>query len=174
MGTTSKTLLKSTTAVDIQQMSDIPSRLVVKPKILQSLSACKNYSINLLDSSNHLSDQIHLVFESHDLKGFGHFRSYPPSIITKITLSFPKLLSITTQQWTYNNKYDWTLKKYLNVLHHNRMQKQLQYFSWYIAKILLTSYFVYFGHFWLLPSKILIPTCRNFDVYLHAKNELHS
>ena len=53
--------------------------------------------------------------------------------------------------------------KYLNDLHHNRTQKELQ-----------TFYFGYFGHVWLLPSKMIKPSCRNFDVYLHAKNELHS
>ena len=26
---------------------------------------------------------------------------------------------------TSNNKHDWTLMKYLNILHHNRTQKQL-------------------------------------------------
>ena len=41
--------LTSTTAVDTQQMSEIQSRLVVKPKIIESLSACKKNSINLLD-----------------------------------------------------------------------------------------------------------------------------
>ena len=39
----------------------------------------------------------------------------------------------------------------------------------YIAKIPSTSYFGYFGHFRPLPSKNIIPTCRNFDAYLHAK-----
>ena len=54
VSTSSKTsFLTSTTAVDTQQMSKIQSRLLVKPKIIQSLSACKNHSINLLDSSNH-------------------------------------------------------------------------------------------------------------------------
>ena len=28
-------------------------------------------------------------------------------------------------------------------------------------------------HIWALPSKTILQTCRNFDVYLHAKNELH-
>ena len=57
MDTRSKTsFLTSTTPVDTQEMSKIQSRLVVKPKIIQSLSPCKNHSINLLNSSNHLSD----------------------------------------------------------------------------------------------------------------------
>ena len=55
VGTRSKTsFLTSATAVDTQQMSMIQSRLDVKPKIIQSLSAFKNQSINQLDSSNHL------------------------------------------------------------------------------------------------------------------------
>ena len=49
VGTRSKTSsLTSITAVDSQQ------RLVVKPKFIQSISACKNHSISLLSSSNHL------------------------------------------------------------------------------------------------------------------------
>ena len=53
----SKTFLTSTTAVDIQQTSKIQSRLVVKPKIIQSLSAYKTHLINMLNSSNHLRDK---------------------------------------------------------------------------------------------------------------------
>ena len=30
--------------------------------------------------------------------------------------------------WTSNNELDWTLVKYLNALHQNRTQKQLQHF----------------------------------------------
>ena len=57
MGTRSKTsFLTSTTAVATQQMLKIQSRQVVKPKFIQSLSPCENYSINLLNSSNHLRD----------------------------------------------------------------------------------------------------------------------
>ena len=36
---------------------------------------------------------------------------------------------------TRNNKHDWNSIKYLNVLCHNRTQKQLRCFSKYIAKI---------------------------------------
>ena len=55
VGTRSKTsFLTSTTVVDTQQISKIQSRLIVKPKLIESLSACKNHSINLLDSSNHM------------------------------------------------------------------------------------------------------------------------
>ena len=36
-----------------------------------------------------------------------------------------------------------------------------------------TSYFRYFEHIWLLRSRTKMPTCRNWNVYLHAKNELH-
>ena len=61
-----------------------------------------------------------------------------------------------------NNKHIWNPVKYLNFFHHNKTQKQLQ-----------TSYFGYFEHAWLLPSKMIMPTFRSFDVYLHAKNELH-
>ena len=38
------------------------------------------------------------------------------------------ILYISESLKTSNNKYDWTPIKYLNVLHHNRTQKQLQYF----------------------------------------------
>ena len=61
----------------------------------------------------------------------------------------------------------------LNDLHHNRSQKQFNTFFKDIAKILPTSYFGYFGHAWPLPSEMIMPTCRNLDVYLHVKNELH-
>ena len=47
-------ILTSTTPVEIQQMSKIQSRLVVKPKIMQSLSTCQNDATNLLNLSNHL------------------------------------------------------------------------------------------------------------------------
>ena len=43
-----------------------------------------------------------------------------------------------------------------------------------IAKILLIFYFRYFGHAYPFPSKTIMPNCRNFDIFLHAKNELHS
>ena len=56
VGNRSKTFLTGTT-VYTQQMSKIRTRLVVKPKIIQSLSTCQNHSINLLDSLNpHMSD----------------------------------------------------------------------------------------------------------------------
>ena len=74
---------------------------------------------------------------------------------------------------TSNSQHDWMLVKYLNIFHHNRTQKQLRHF-FFLAKIYPSSYFRYFGHVWSLPSKTIMPTCRNFDVYLHAKNELHS
>ena len=79
VGTRSKTsFLTSTTAVDTQRMSKIQSRLVAKPKIIQSLSPCKNYSINLLDSSNHLWDAPDFRVP-YDIKGLTHFRAYPPN-----------------------------------------------------------------------------------------------
>ena len=37
-------------------MSKIESRLVVKPKIIQSLSLIKNHPINLPNSTNHFRD----------------------------------------------------------------------------------------------------------------------
>ena len=36
--------------------------------------------------------------------------------------------------------------------------------SYDIAKTLPTSYFEYFGDVWLLPSKMIMPAGRNFDV----------
>ena len=42
-----------------------------------------------------------------------------------------------------------------------------------ITKIIYpTSDFGYFGHAWPLPSKKIMPICKNFYVYLHAKNQL--
>ena len=63
---------------------------------------------------------------------------------------------------TRKNEHNWNPVKYLNVLHHSRTQN-------YIVKILLTSYFGYFGHVWSTPSTTIMPTCRNFDVNLHVK-----
>ena len=37
--------------------------------------------------------------------------------------------------------------------------------------LLPNSYFGYFGHVWLFPSKTM-PTNANFDVYLPVKNQL--
>ena len=36
--------------------------------------------------------------------------------------------------------------------------------------MLSTSYFGYFGHVRSLPSKKIIPTCRDFDAYLQIIN----
>ena len=55
MGTRSKIFLTSTTAVATQQCQ--------RYRVDQSLSACKNHSINLLDPSNHLWEFIpHFIF----------------------------------------------------------------------------------------------------------------
>ena len=79
MGTRSKTsFLTSTTAVNTQLISKIQSRLVVKPKFIHILSPCKNYLINLLDSSNHLCDAPDFRF-SYDLKAPTHFCADPPN-----------------------------------------------------------------------------------------------
>ena len=81
MGTRCKTFLTSTTTVNIQQMSKILSRLVVKPKIIQSQSARKNHPIC---SIHQLICEIHLMLESQ-----GHTHS----IIIKLTLVFPTFVS---------------------------------------------------------------------------------
>ena len=49
-------------------------------------------------------------------------------MILCIILYIYYILYISESLKTSNNKYDWTPIKYLNVLHHNRTQKQLQYF----------------------------------------------
>ena len=74
---------------------------------------------------------------------------------------------------TSNNELDWASVKYLNVLHHNRTQKQLQHIS---LSILQKYYQIHIlgtldmsGHF----HQKIMPTCRNFDVYRDAKNEIH-
>ena len=45
-------------------------------------------------------------------------------------------------------------------------------FSVNIVKTLSTYYFGYFGHACSLLSKTIMSTCKNFDVYLHAKRTL--
>ena len=73
MGTTSKTsFLTNTTAVDTQQMLKIQGRLAINQKLIQSLSQCKNHSINLLDSLNYLWDALDFTVP-YDLKGLTHF-----------------------------------------------------------------------------------------------------
>ena len=47
-------------------------------------------------------------------------------------------------------------------------------FCEYITKTLPTSYFEYFGCVCSFPLERTTPTSRNFDIYLHEKNELHS
>ena len=49
-------------------------------------------------------------------------------MILCIILYIYYILYISESLKTSNNKYDWTSIKYLNVLHHNITQKQLQYF----------------------------------------------
>ena len=73
VGTRSKTsFLTSTTAVDTQQMSKTQSRLVVKPKIIESLSACK--IIQSICLVHQIICEMHLIFRvSYDLKGPTHF-----------------------------------------------------------------------------------------------------
>ena len=65
---------------------------------------------------------------------------------------------------TSNNKDDQNPVKYLNVLHNSRTRKQLQYVFLICCKNLTTSFFGYFGHVWLLSSKIDNPACRSFDL----------
>ena len=81
VGTRNKTsFLTGATAVNTQQMypESIQSRLVVKPECIQSLSQCKNHSINLLNSSNHLWDAPDFRVP-YDRKGLTHFWAYPPN-----------------------------------------------------------------------------------------------
>ena len=97
------------------------------------------------------------------------------SKFTKFILNVPNLTNLRRPISTSNNEHDCNPVKYLNIMHLNGTQKHLQYFFLKILqkKILLNSYFGYFEHVWPLSSKTVIPTCRNFDVYLHVKNELN-
>ena len=64
VGTRSKTSFStSSTAVDTQQMLKIQSRLVVKAKIIKSLSACKIFQS--IYSIFQIICEIHLILESH-------------------------------------------------------------------------------------------------------------
>ena len=64
-------------------------------------------------------------------------------------------------------------------------KKWTLFFFWVVVKILKTCYFDYFENTWSWPSTTIVPPCRtlwypkcwnqfagNFDVYMHAKNEL--
>ena len=63
-----------------------------------------------------------------------------------------------------NNKHDWTTIKYLNVLRLYRTQKQLQHF---FLNILQKYYQL------LILDTSISSNNTNFDLYLHAKKELH-
>ena len=74
--------------------------------------------------------------------------------------------------YTSNNEHDWAPVNYLNVLHHTRTQNQLRHFFLNILQKYYSSYLGYFEHVWHVwpfPSKIAMPVCRNFNVYLHTK-----
>ena len=70
VGTRSKTsFVKSGTAVDTQQMSEIQSRLVVKRKIIESICLI-----------NQIICEMHLILDSHIWsKGLTHFWPCPPN-----------------------------------------------------------------------------------------------
>ena len=63
--------------------------MAIKPKIIPSLSVCKNHSINLLNSSNHLWDKPDLIVPYKALLIFDH--AYPK--IIKVTYSFLQFTS---------------------------------------------------------------------------------
>ena len=73
---------------------------------------------------------------------------------------------------TSNNKHDWDHAKYMNILHQNRTQKQLQYFFLIYCKN-LTNFLFWVLWTYLLKSKIDNPTCWSFDLGEHHK-ELQS
>ena len=173
-------------------MSKIRSRLVVKPKIIESICLI-NQSI-LWDTP---------VFRvQYDLKVLSIFDHAHP-IIIKLTLVFLNLhkhaknqliLSIhsfeiqisefhdpkarpifeQTRPKTSTNKHDWNPVKYLSVLHHNRTQKQLQYFCLIYCKNLANFLFWVFGNVWLLSSKVDNPICRSFDLDELQMNSIHN
>ena len=57
-------------------------------------------------------------------------------------------------------------------------QQDTKQFRHFFLKILqkqlpTSSYFGHFRHVWSLPSKTIMPTCGNLNIFQHAKNELH-
>ena len=64
---------------------------------------------------------------------------------------------------THYESYSWIWQKQTS-LHNTYMTEK--YFTFFLISVL--------WHVWSPPSNILIPTCWNFDLYLHVKNELHS
>ena len=87
-------------------------------------------------------------------------------------VKFLNSIASHNKQKQLSNRHDCTHVKYLNVLYNNRRKKCCNTFFLIYCKILPTSYFGYFGHVWPLASKMILPTCRNFDVYLDAKNSI--
>ena len=88
------------------------------------------------------------------------------------TVKFLNSIASYNKQKQVTNKHDWTHAKYLNVLYHNRTQKQLQYFflnilqKHYQLPILGTS-----GHF---HQKWKCQLVKTLMFICMQKNELHS
>ena len=109
------------------------------------------------------------------LVNFFFFNSPPMIILTphiyllfQILFCSPALKLMISIQ-TLNIEHDWTPVKYLNGLHQNRMQRQLQHFIIHILQKyyhLLPILGTLGMHVRPLPSITIMPTCRNFDVYL--------
>ena len=143
-------------------MSKIQSRLVVKPKIIESICWI-----------NQIICEMHLILESIWSKRYTHFWPYP--IITKLTLALafltlyqhakksayfinslswdtadfrvpqskkPRLL-LTTATQKNNNKHDWSLVKHLNVLHYNKYKSSCETFPNILQKFNKLPFFGY-------------------------------
>ena len=82
--------------------------------------------------------------------------------------------SIYYYHGTSNNEHDWNPVKYLNVFITIEYKSSCNTFFLIYCKNFTSFLFWVLGHVWLLPSKMIMPTCRSFDIYLHVKNELHS
>ena len=123
--------------------------------ILTYLQIRLNTSESFLVKTNKPDRNTHTFFISN------WFISNQPSEV-KVLSNFKSSVIFEEATITRKNEHNWNPVKYLNVLHHSRTQN-------YIVKILLTSYFGYFGHVWSTPSTTIMPTCRNFDVNLHVK-----
>ena len=109
--------------LDIQQMSNIQSRLAIKSEIIQSLSVCKSYPINLLNSSNHLWDTSD--FWVSWSKSFSTIFEHTYAIIIQWTFSFPEFVSTCQKSVHFINscsEYECFLSQCF------KTQKQLQYF----------------------------------------------
>ena len=138
-------------------------------------TACFSWSL----PSPHAKTKLHNLTHSSD-KADSLFRAYSScfmlAIVAHMRLPFFKMFSNFVhfaqifKYFVLFCPFSEKLHTCPYVLHHKVHKSSCDIlFLIHIAKILSTFYFGYLGYIRPLPSKKIIPTCRNFDAYQHAK-----